>query len=369
MAVLAHLLRNAVAAHHAGRLDQAERFYRMALKSDPVCFEALHGLGIVQHQAGRNERAVGFFQRALRVDDRSSALHNNLANALSALGRLEEALARRDSALALSQDDAALHHNRGNALMALSRDAEALASFSRAVALNPGLLPAWQNKAVTETRLGLHEAALATCDHLLALRPGAPVLHAKRGEALLALGRTDEALGDLDVAASLGCQSQVQANHAYALYASGQGARALAAADAALATDPEFALAHWNAASICLSLGDYARGWREYEWRWADPSFLAACGIFRSRAGWATRPDGHTILLHAEQGFGDTIQFCRYVPMVAALGARVVLEVQPALVALMRALPGAPRCSGGARLPDFDMHCPCCRCRWRSAHG
>ncbi len=357
---MANTLKAALAAHHAGRLDEAERLYRRILRADPEHFEALHGLGIVQHQTGHNERALGFFERALRRNARSSQLHNNRATTLNALGRPAEALASLDLALALSPNDPTLHYNRGNTLTTLQRDADALAGFTRAVALKPDLLPAWQNKVVAETRLGLHEAALATCDHLIALQPGVALPHRTRAEALLALHRPAEAIADLEAAAADPSLTNVGVNRAYALHAAGRSAEAMRAVDDALTVNPEFALAHWNAASICLALGDYARGWREYEWRWTDPGFRGKRRTFPQPLWLGAQPlAGRTILLHAEQGFGDTIQFCRYAPLVHALGARVLLEAPPPLLPLLKTLAGVDElivCD--APRPDFDAHCP-----------
>ena len=357
---MAHTIEAALAAHHAGRLDEAERLYRRILRAEPEHFDALHCLGIIQHQAGRNERALGFFERALRTNRQSSQLHNNRAATLNALNRAPEALASLDQALALNPRDPTLHYNRGNTLMTLQRDAEALASFTRAVTLNPAFLPAWQNRAVTETRLGMHEAALATCDRLIALQPGAALPHRTRAEALLALHRPAEAIADLEAAAADPGLENVGVNRAYALHAAGRGGEAMQAVDAALATNPELALAHWNAASICLALGDYGRGWREYEWRWSDPSFRGKRRAFPQPLWLGAEPlAGRTILLHAEQGFGDTIQFCRYVPLVKAYGARVLLEAPPPLLPLLQTLAGMDELiPWGAPLPEFDMHCP-----------
>ena len=123
--------------------------------------------------------------------------------------------------------------------------------------------------------------------------------------------------------------------------------------------------AHWTAAFVSLSLGDFARGWREYEWRWHDSAFAGEVRSF-AQPLWLGNADlaGRTILLHAEQGFGDTIQFCRYAPMVRALGARVVLEAPAPLLLLLRTL-GAGAGAGtdelvasGYPLPEFDLHCP-----------
>ncbi len=303
-------MNKALAALHAGRLAEAERLFRRVLRAQPDHAEALHCLGIICHRTGDHARALQFLQRALRLDQSSSPLHNNHATVLNALRRPHEALASLDRALALNPGDATLHYNRGNTLMDLLRDEDALASFSRAVALNPALRPAWQNKAVIETRLGLYAAALATCDHLIALDPDEAQPRANRGDAPQA--------------------------------------------------DPEFALAHWNAASICLARGDFARGWREYEWRWHDPKHAARARRF-SQPLWLGQQDlrGRTILLHAEQGFGDSIQFCRYAPMVRARGARVLLEAPAPLLKLLETLDGPHELIAyGQTLPAFDLHCP-----------
>jgi hypothetical protein len=122
---------------------------------------------------------------------------------------------------------------------------------------------------------------------------------------------------------------------------------------------PEFPEAHWNAASLRLLTGDFDRGWAEYEWRWQHKTMALARRDF-AQPLWRGEPiEGKTILLHSEQGLGDAIQFCRYVPLVAARGAKVVLEVDKRLQELMTGLTGAAQVlSAGDVLPEFDLHCP-----------
>jgi tetratricopeptide (TPR) repeat protein len=324
----------ALLALHAGRMAEAERLLRRLLKHDPDNAEALHCLGIALHAQGQNAQALGFLERSLRLHPASSQAENNRANVLKALGRPAEALASLDRALALKPNDPELHYNRANTLMALLRDEEALASFDAALALQPDFRQALQNKGIVQTRLGRPTEALATYDKFLSLyRAGAPA------DALLAEARV---------------------NRAWALDRLNLRQDALAACDAAIEGDARHALAHFNAAPICLAMGDYERGWREFEWRWQDPVNKIHARNFRQPL-WLGREDlrGRRILLYAEQGFGDTIQFCRYASLVKALGAHVILEAPRPLLPLLGGLAGPDELVAfGEKLPEFDFQTP-----------
>ncbi len=304
-------LQPAMAALRAGAMVEAERHLRRLLRQYPDHAETLHCLGIALHGQGEHVQALGFLDRALRANPLDSRAENNRATVLTALNRTTEALASLDRALCLQPHDPELHYNRGNTLLALNRAEEALAAFNRALELNPKLQQARQNRGIALTRLGRSVEALADFDRLLAdPAPGVavPELRANRAGTLDQLNRRADALADCDVA---------------------------------LAQDPNFALAHWNAAIVCLGMGDFARGWREWEWRWKTPDFA------RDRKRWPQEPwlgqaplAGRRILLHSDQGLGDMIQFCRYVPRVKALGAETILECPPPLLELMRTLDG-----------------------------
>jgi tetratricopeptide (TPR) repeat protein len=354
-------LTSPLAALHAGRLPEAERLYRKALRSTPENADALHGLGIVLLALKRPQQALSFLDRALRVPHPNSQMFNNHATALNALGRPEEALASLHRAIELAPEDATLHYNLGNTLMELWRNEQALSAFARASALAPTMAVAWQNKAIVETRLLLHEAALASCDRHAALAAQSAKAHEARGEALMALGRPAEAIAAFEAAAQLSPNLAIaHMNRAHALDLTGRIEEAKQAIEQALREDPELAVAHCNAASMYLSTGEFTRGWQEYEWRWKMDYFRPHRRDLPAPL-WLGREElaGRTILLHAEQGFGDTIQFCRYVPMVAALGARVVLEAERGVLPLLRSLAGPSQwMARGDPFPEFDFHCP-----------
>jgi tetratricopeptide (TPR) repeat protein len=319
-------LAEALALHQAGRLAAAETIYNRILAHAPDHADALHWRGVIAHQRGDHAAAVRHIDLALKGNPDNVLALNNRGNALQALQRFDEALASYERALVLRPDFADAHCNRGNALQALLRFDEALASFARALALRPGYAEAHYNRGNALHALQRFEEALASFDRALALRPDYAEAHANRGIALHDLKRFDEAL---------------------------------ASYQRALALRPDYAEAHYSAALCCLLTGDLERGWDQHEWRWQTAQFEHGRRNF-SQPQWdgSAAIAGKTVLLHAEQGFGDTIQFCRYLPLVVERGARVVLEVQRPLQDLMSHSFGAAQVlSRGETLPDFDVHC------------
>jgi tetratricopeptide (TPR) repeat protein len=238
---------------------------------------------------------------------------------------------------------------------------KALCHCERALAIQPDHVEALVNRAVALRALNRAEDALAGYERVLALRPNHAEAWYNRGNALRDLGRAEEAL------ASYECALVAQPEHSGALLNRGNALRdlnrpeeALASYARALALRPDWAEAHWNESLVHLASGDFERGWREYEWRFRTRSPVTAPRNFL-QPRWRGERDiaGRTILLHAEQGLGDSLQFCRYAPMVATLGVRVVLEVQPALKPLLISLAGvALVLAQGETLPAFDLHCP-----------
>ncbi len=352
-------LQEAVALHRQGRLDEAERAYRSVLRMQRDHFDALHLLGMLNHQRGRHADALRLIDSALKASPRSAEALSNRALVLHALGRSEEALASLDRALAAAPDNPDAHNNRGNILLALGRPAEAEAAFGKALDRAPAHPQARINRASARSALGRHAEALEDLDAALAREPAHPVAHYNRGNALRAAGRESEAAAAYERAlAAAPAHVASWFNRGLALQALNRHADALDSFARALGLDPGHADAHFAASMSLLTLGDHRRGWPEYEWRWR-------------RAGMAPRDlriplwlgepplEGRTILVHAEQGLGDTIQFARYVPGLARLGAKVVLEVQPELRPLLAGLEGAHAVvARGEKLPPCDLHCP-----------
>jgi tetratricopeptide (TPR) repeat protein len=388
-------LQAAFGSYQRGELAEAERLCRLVLNAEADYFDALYLSGIIAAQTGRTEEAAQLFSRAVKANPGAVDAHYNRGVALGELGRPAEAVESYERAIALKPDHADAHYNRGVALDALDRPAWALESYDRAIALAPDHAEAYNNRGLALDRLQRHAEALADYDRALALKPDYARAHNNRGVALAALDRLPEALesynravalkpdyaevhnnrgivvGELDRPAEALWNHEraieLKPDYAEAFYNRGNALRelhryreALGSYERAVALKPDYASAHWNLADCYLLLGDFARGWREYEWRWKLEQRETARRDFRQPLwlGNATLA-GRTILLHSELGLGDTLLFCRYAKEVAARGARVVLEVQPPLLPLLSDLEGVTRAvPRGAPLPAFDCHCP-----------
>jgi tetratricopeptide (TPR) repeat protein len=355
------MLRQAVALQQSGAPVEAEELYREILELKPRHFDALQLLGALMLQTGRLSEGIELLKKALAVNAKQPAIHSNLAYALNATQRFAEGLASADRALALQRDFPDALNNRGNAQAGLNKPQGALTSFDRCIALTPEFAAAWNNRACVLRDLGRPADALASCDQALALQPTYADAWSNRGNALSDLNEPQEAERSyrraLDLAPAF---ADAWNNLGLTQIDLNQHAQALSSYERALAVNPSAAETHWNESLCLLQMGRFEAGWQKYEWRWQRSRIKAGARTF-------TQPlwhgdfslDGKTILLHAEQGLGDTLQFCRYVALVSKLGAKVVLEVQPELMRLMGTLDGVDQLvEAGQALPPFDCHCP-----------
>jgi tetratricopeptide (TPR) repeat protein len=321
------LLRRARRAREGGEFGKAERLYTEFLAHQPGNFDALHGLGQINYRRGRLDAALALFQEALKSDLSRADGFASLGLVFHALRHFERALVSFDEGLRLEPDHAELLNGRGVALLELRRPQEALEAFDRLLASMPDHRDAFGNRANALLKLNRVADALAAYERALELAPKNAPLLANRAAALRRLDRPQEAL---------------------------------MSAASALASKPDFAHARFVAAVARLSLGDFGAGWPAYESRW-QVGWLASQRRDYDAPLWLGKEslDGKTILLHAEQGLGDTIQFVRYAPLLAARGATIILEVQPELVRLLHAMPGPVTVVARKQpLPRYDFHCP-----------
>jgi tetratricopeptide (TPR) repeat protein len=358
---IVQILQDAVTLHQRGRLREAEKLYARALKAAPDNFDALHLLGLVKAQSGQMGEAYRLMSAALKINPNVPDVLVNFANVLHGLNRDDEALACLDKVLALRPGDPDALLCRGNALNVLQRPNEALACFDAVLARNPGHRDALLNRAAAHAAIGHHDRALADFDAILVRAPKDAEALYGRGTTLIELGRCTDAFAALDQAVAVSPQQpRAWSNRGRALQALNRHDEAVASFEKALAIDKNYADAHFNAALSLLTLGNLRRGFSEYEWRWKRTGMTDTRRSYRGRLWLGEFPlDRRTILLPAEQGLGDTIQFVRYAPLLARTGANVVLEVQPELKTLLSTINGVTSCQArGEPLPPFDVYCP-----------
>jgi len=356
-------LRQAAQLSHAGQLARAQALYEQVLQCQPDQHEALHLLGVIAARTRQFERAVELIGKAIGVDPHNAAAHNDMGVACKALGRWDAALASYDRAIALQPNFAEAYNNRGNVLRNLRQLESALASFDRAIVLRRTYAEAYNNRGVVLNDLHRWEEALTSYQRALALQPHFANAYSNRGVTLERLNHLEATLADYDQAIAINpSDAQAWANRGNVLRDLGHASAAVASCDRALALEPHLAQAHHNKGLALLLAGDFQRGWSEFEWRWkyAGSPLLQGQRSF-AQPLWLGGESigGKTILLHAEQGLGDTIQFCRYAKQVADCGARVILEVQRPLLEVLKHLDGVTRLvARGDALPDFDLQCP-----------
>ena len=290
--------------------------------------------------------------------DRAAAA---LAPALTDLGRPQTALAHLERAIREHPDDPTTRTAHAQALRALGSNQAALASLERALAIAPDWPEALANHGLLLLDLGRPDAALASLDQALARQPKNVTALLTSGDAALALGHPADALARFDHAIALRPHhAQAHRHRATALNELDRLEDALAALRRAAELEPAGPEDRFHAALTHLALGDYRAGWREFEQRWNLPDAQPHRPRFQPPL-WRGETDlaGRRILLYHEQGMGDTLQFCRYAPLLAARGATVLLRAPEPLHRLLRTLDGVSQVLGEtAPLPPFDLHCP-----------
>jgi tetratricopeptide (TPR) repeat protein len=358
-ALLGH---RALALKALGRLAESIAAYRAALKSKSGDFGLIYNLGNALREAGELEEAAATFRRAIKRAPGIADAHNNLGNTLRQLGKYMEAATSFRSAVALNPGAAQLHFNLGAVLDLAGQPDAAEASFRRATELAPDNGEAWHWLGRMCARTGRQQEALAAYQRALALAPTAK-LEVDLAGCLSTLSRPEEALphvqravaaapGDADAHTALGTL----------LRDLGDDAGAVAELEQALRLKPQDAGAHYHLGLTHMIAGRLELGWPHWEYRLE--ALIGAKARFTQRQWRGEAMPGQTLLIHCEQGLGDTLQFCRFIPAaVAASAARVVVEVQQPLVSLMRltqggGMAGIEVVGLGDALPAFDRQCP-----------
>ncbi len=360
--------------HRNGRLPEAEVLYRRILAATPRHFDALHMLGVVALQTNRPADAVDLIGKAIRSNSNIAAAHFNLGNALRAEKRFEDAAKAFARSIALRPDHAESHNNRALALEDCGRFADAVTGFAKALALRPDWAEAYYNRANALRKLAagtrgkpghaleLSERALADYGRAIELAPTFVAAHLNRGNVLQELQRDEEAIASYDRAIKLAPElATLHNNRGNALMHIGRDGEAEQSFRKAIEIDPDDSAGFYNLSFLLLQRGEFAEGLKFYERRhmfarsqgrrdypqpqWLDPAKDPIAG--------------KTLLVYWEQGFGDSIQFCRFMRPAAELGATVVFEAQKPLRRLLSSFDDAIRIVAEDERPtQFDYHCP-----------
>ena len=391
------VLEEAIRRHQSGQLREAEAFYREVLSREPDNADALHYLGVLAGQAGHHDAAIDLIRKSLAIRPDDSEARLNLANslALHALslqragqseqaiallreslslepqnadtcmhlgialhdaGKLDEAIAALRRAVELNPRSADAHNNLGNLLQEKGKLIEAVDCFGKSLLLRPEHAEALNNLGNALREQGRLDEAQSALRRALDLRPNVPQIHNNLANVLRSAARTGEAIQEYRRAVTLEPRyAEGWNNLGVVLREVGQIQESIDAHRKAIAIDPAYADAHFALAFSLLLSGDFHNGWREYEWR-----LRRKTGSQVLERNWdGADLDGRTILLHAEQGFGDTIQFARYVPLVMHRGGKVIVACQRELVRLLEHLSGVERVMPiDDPLPGFHVHCP-----------
>ena len=351
------------ALQELGRLEEALASYDKAISIKPDYVEAYSNLANALKQLGRLDEALASADKAISLKLDYPEAYSHRGNILKEMGRLDEAIASYDKAIGIKPDYAEAHSNRGNALQELVRFDEALASYDKAISIKPDYAEAHSNRGIPLQELGRLDEAIVSYDKAISIKPDYPEAYANRGNTLQALGRLDEALASYDRAISINPNyAEAYANRSVALQDLGRMDEAIESCTRAICIKSDYPDANWNLSLFNLMVGNYSDGWKGHEWRRKNsklPSFKEIKKFPQPIWLGAESLKDKTIFIYAEQGLGDTIQFSRYVPLVAQLGANVILEVQSPLLELLRNIEGANQViARGDELPEFEYHCP-----------
>ncbi len=308
------------ALQRLGRFKEAETAYWQAVQRLPDSAEAHCQLGNVFYHLGQYDEAETAYRKTLSLEAGRAEVHYNLGGSLQAMKDHDAAIACYREAIRLTPDYADAHNNLGTSLQALGRLEEAAACYREALRLKPAYQEARYNLGLNLQEQHRFAEALACYDEVVLTRPDYDEAVTNRGNTLLALGRLNEALA---------CYQDT------------------------LARQPDHIEANWNLGFVSLLLGDFERGWKGYEWRKRQKNHIPRPD---SRPVWDGSPaPDKTILVYAEQGLGDTIQFVRFAPLARSRCARLVLECQPRLKPLLEGVAGVDHlAASGEPLPDYD---------------
>ncbi len=365
--------------HREGLYQEAKHSYEEALNTMPDHPEALHLLGIIAYQRAENTEAIRLitkaiannpanpsyynnlglaflalnqsqqakknFCKALQLDPDYADAYNNLGNALKSQGHLDAAIDNYRKALQLMHDFPEAHLNLGKSLSDSGQQVAAMSHYQQAIKLNPGYAEAYNNLGNVLRDQGCIDDAIEKYRVAISLKPDYVGALNNLGNALRFKGRFDEAIDQFEQALEIKpASAETFCNLGNCFKGILQLTAATEQYQKAIDLKPDFVEAHFNKAVVHLLSGQFKAGWDEYEWRLQRPAWKATRAYRNNLPRWYGQSlAGQRILVISEQGFGDTLQFVRYLPFLKAGGGSVTLKTPKQLIGLFRDFPGLDR--------------------------
>ena len=308
MPTITETIENAVQYHQGGHLQLAEKLYRMVLQRDPDNPVALHSLGVIAHQKEKDDMAVELIGKAIANNPQIPQFHNTLGLVLESLEKFEEAIAAYQQAVSIKPDYAEAYQNMAVALQSQQKYVASVEKCNQAVLLKPNYSEAYNTMGFSLEKQEKYDEAIENYKKAIQFKPDFAEAYNHLGVVLNAQERSDEALENYKQALQL---------------------------------DTDYTEVHWNMSLVLLRTGRLTEGWKEYEWRRNPELGMTSYPHCYQVPRWDGQTfTGKTLLVHYEQGLGDTLHFVRYLPMVKARGGTVILEVRKPLCRLLQGFPG-----------------------------
>ncbi len=318
-----------------GKFEEAIDNYRLAIRLKPDDAEVYKNLGNALREKGELDEAIVSYRKATVLNPDDAEAYNDLGAALQKSGKFDEAMENHRQSIRLRPDYAKAHNNLGTALKEQDKLDEAIAIYRHALSLKPDYAEANNNLGIVLYEQGKLKEAIANYDRAIALKPDYAEAHNNLGNVLKKQGKLDEAIAIYRHALSLKPDYAATHNNlGGALHEQGKLDEAIVSYDRAISLKPDYAEAHMNKSFTLLLTENFEKGWQEYEWRLRTKNHSSP--TLRQPEWDGTPLNGRSILVHAEQGLGDTIQFVRYLPMVRARGGYVIFKCPPVLFRLLR---------------------------------
>ena len=354
------MIHQAMQAFQSGNLNSAEIILKRVLAAHTKNLPALHILGLIKASQSKHKEAAELLKRAIRLSPVDSSLHYNLAKALQESGADKESLPHHKKAIELNPANLEAWLNYGRSLSRIGLNSDALNVYTKSLQINPNYIEALVNIGATLKDLQRYDEALNYADKTIAINPNFSEAWSNRGIALKELKRYDEALSSYDKAISLKPDyHEAYSNRGVTLNELKRYDEALSSYDKAISLKPDYFDAHWNRSLTQLVTNNFDNGWKNYEYRWKKNKSESMHHQQFPLLTNLSEISGKSVLIWSEQGYGDTIQFSRFIEKLIGLKANVIFEVQEPLKALFENSFVHPKIiSQGEPTGDIDFQLP-----------